>query len=122
MLNTNYWHKSAWRIIDEETCDAEIEWFEKIMESLPDNKQLIIGGHIFPGIYYQDQQFWNETYVERFRDAVYSKHQNIIAFFGGHTHYGDLRSVQNYSKDLVNFQIMDSSLIYSRIRAFLNLI
>ena len=52
MLNTNYWHKSAWRIIDEETCDAEIEWFEKIMESLPDNKQLIIGGHIFPGIYY----------------------------------------------------------------------
>lgn len=56
-------------------------------------------------MYYQDQQFWNETYVERFRDAVYSKHANIIGYIGGHTHYGDLRSVQNYGKESVECRL-----------------
>ncbi len=75
MLNTNYWHTSNLETNDPEASKAQMDWFEDILPTVPAGRKIIIASHISPGLYFQDQQFWHEKYITRFRNAVF-KHQD----------------------------------------------
>ena len=58
-LNTNYWHTSNWQTNDYRAGWRQIYFLEDTLSSLGENEQVIIFGHIFPGIYYKNEVFWN---------------------------------------------------------------
>lgn len=72
----------------------QLDWIENTLKNAPTNKKFILNMHVFPGMYNpgERQQFWVDSFNNRFDDIMRQYGGKVILLNGAHTHISDIRA------------------------------
>ena len=93
-LNTLMFDQSHNSKLDQTFPNIQLDWFDTVLSTLPDNRNVIINMHVPLGVYWSSSPltiYYNETYTARLQEIYKRNHHKVIFTTGGHIHYLDLR-------------------------------